>query len=49
MKSKGEKSHRARKNPGSAEFFRKQRKATTTARPKQRFVQDSAGGHWERP
>jgi biotin synthase-related radical SAM superfamily protein len=34
--------HRARKNMGSAEFFRKQRKERNAARPKQRFVESSA-------
>ena len=32
--------HRHRKNMGSAEFFRKQRKERNTARPKQRWVED---------
>jgi hypothetical protein len=30
--------HSARKNPGSAEFFRKQRKERNAARPKQELV-----------
>jgi hypothetical protein len=36
--SRSEKGHRNRKNPGSAEFFKKQRKERNTARPKQDLV-----------
>ncbi len=36
--SRSEKGHRNRKNPGSAEFFRKQRKERNAARPKQDLV-----------
>jgi len=46
------KDHRRRKNQGSAEVFRKQRKARNEARPKQRWVGGDSvaeGGHWERP
>lgn len=45
------KDHRRRKNQGSAEVFRKQRKARNEARPKQRWVGGESvatGGHWER-
>ena len=60
MKRKNEKDHRARRNMGSAEFFRKQRKEHNAARPKQRWVEgslniDASGtivgstpGYWER-
>lgn len=43
------KDHRSRKNPGSAEFFRKQRKERNASRPKQRWVGGTVaeGGHWE--
>jgi hypothetical protein len=44
------KDHRRRKNQGSAEVFRKQRKARNEARPKQRWVGGESvaeGGHWE--
>lgn len=46
------KDHRRRKNPGSAELFRKQKKARNEARPKQRWIGGESvaeGGHWERP
>lgn len=36
--------HSARKNDGSAEFFRKQRKERNAARPKQRWVPSSFTG-----
>lgn len=52
MKSKAEKSHHKRKSQGSAEFFRKQRRARNEARLKQRWVGGESvaeGGHWERP
>lgn len=45
------KDHRRRKNQGSAEFFRKQRKARNEARPKQRWVGGESvkeGGLWTR-
>ena len=38
------KDHRRRKNPGSAEFFAKQRKATNAGRPRQRWVPSSFTG-----
>lgn len=50
MKAKNTKPHDKRKSQGSAEFFRKQRKARNEARPKQRWVEGGQfGGHWERP
>ena len=51
MKRKNEKDHRARRNMGSAEFFRKQRKETNATRGKQTWVGGETvkeGGHWER-
>jgi len=36
--SRSEKGHRNRKNPGSAEFFKKQRKERNAARPRQELV-----------
>lgn len=41
------KDHRRRKNQGSAELFRKQRKARNEARPKQRWVPSSFTGTTE--
>lgn len=35
---RSDKGHRNRKNPGSAEFFKKQRKERNAARPKQELV-----------
>jgi hypothetical protein len=35
---RSEKGHRNRKNPGSAEFYQKQRKEQNAARPKQELV-----------
>jgi hypothetical protein len=52
MKRKNEKDHRARRNMGSAEFYRKQRKERNAARGKQVWVGGETikeGGHWERP
>ena len=52
MKRKNEKDHRARRNMGSAEFYRKQRKERNAARDKQSWVGGDTikeGGHWERP
>jgi hypothetical protein len=52
MKRKNEKDHRARRNMGSAEFYRKQRKDRNAARGKQAWVGGETikeGGHWERP
>lgn len=46
MKRKSEKDPRDRKNPGSAEFFKKQRREQNAARPKQVF--DSKTGTWLR-
>jgi len=49
---RSDKGHRNRKNPGSAEFFQKQRKEQNVARPKQRWVGGESvatGGRWERP
>jgi hypothetical protein len=46
-KRKNEKDHDRRKNPGAAEFFRKQRKARNEARPKQRWVSSSFTGTYE--
>jgi hypothetical protein len=60
MKRKNEKDHRARRNMGSAEFFRKQRKERNAARGKQTWIEGSLNtdangtvvgstpGHWER-
>jgi hypothetical protein len=51
MKRKNEKDHRARRNMGSAEFFRKQRKERNAARGKQIWIGAAGvdhGGHWER-
>lgn len=51
------KDHRSRKNPGSAEFFKKQRKEQNAKRPKQRWVEPAidtsndvspAEGYWTR-
>jgi hypothetical protein len=42
MKAKNTKPHHVRKNMGSAEFFRKQRKARNAARPKQRWFDPNA-------
>ena len=38
MRQPNEKRHRDRKNPGSAEFFRKLKKERNAARPKQELV-----------
>lgn len=38
------KDHRGRKNPGSAEFFARQRKAQNANRPKQRWVESTGLG-----
>ena len=51
MKGKSEKNQNDRKNPGSADFFKKQRKEQNAARPKQRWIGGESvkgGGHWER-
>jgi hypothetical protein len=50
-KKKNEKDHRARRDMGSAEFFRKQRKERNAARGKQTWVGGETtkeGGRWER-
>jgi hypothetical protein len=39
MRQPNEKRHRDRKNPGSAEFFRKQKKERNAARPKQIWIE----------
>ena len=36
---RSERGHRNRKNPGSAEFFQKQRKARNAERPKQERIE----------
>lgn len=38
MKIRSDKGHRNRKNPASAEFFRKQRKERNAERPKQDII-----------
>lgn len=51
MKRKNEKDHQAKKSPGSAEMFDKQRKELNAARPKQRWVGGESvkqGGYWTR-
>jgi hypothetical protein len=38
---RSEKGHRNRKNPGSAEFYQKQRKEQNAARPKQERIEST--------
>jgi hypothetical protein len=58
MADQNKKPHRYRKSPGSAELWRKQKRARNAARPKQRWVPQHQfidgtghtiieGGHWE--
>jgi len=44
MLKKNSRDHSARKNPGSAEFFTKQRKERNAARPKQTRVPSTLNG-----
>jgi len=50
IKKKNTKDHFARRNMGSAEFFKKQRKERNAEKGKQRWVGGKIvdGGHWER-
>ena len=50
MKRKNEKDHRAKKSPGSAEVWKKQKKLRNAERLKQYWIGGTTaeGGHWKR-